>query len=367
MKEIEVRFARRLARSYKLHIGYDILEHIATIVANSGISGRYVIVTDDCVRTLYGEDLLARLRNMAIKSDLIAFPAGERSKNCQTVLDLSNRLLDVNVDRKSALIALGGGVTGDLAGFVASVYMRGIPVIQVPTTLMAQVDSSIGGKTGINLPTGKNLLGTFHQPEIVLTDIKFLETLPEEEFNNGLSEVVKYGAISGEPLFGKLEDGIDRVLKRDMGLLEEIIAMACMIKADIVGQDEKENDVRCMLNFGHTLGHAIETASRYTISHGSGVAVGMIAAVRLSERISVLAREEARRIEQLIEALGLDRRVPRGISTDDILMALRQDKKRVGDSIQFVVLRAIGQPFVARGVAEQDIRETIEELRAGSY
>jgi 3-dehydroquinate synthase len=364
VKKIKVCLDRKQSQSYEICIGYDILNRIAMMIANSGISDRYVIVTDDCVRTLYGEDLLAHLRNMGVKSDLIAFPTGERSKNFQTVLDLSKRLLDLGVDRKSALIALGGGVAGDLTGFVASVFMRGIPVIQVPTTLMAQVDSSIGGKTGINLPTGKNLLGTFHQPEMVLTDIKFLETLPEKEFNNGLSEVVKYGAIKGEPLFGKLENGIDLILDRNVCLLEEIITIACTIKADIVGQDEREKDVRRILNFGHTLGHAMETASRYTFSHGGGVAVGMIAAARLSERISDLDREEVCRIEQLIVALGLEKRVPPKISTDDMLSALRQDKKKIGDSIHFVMLRTIGEPFVVKGVAEQVLRETIEGLRA---
>lgn len=363
VKKIEVCLDRKQSQSYEICIGYDILNRIAMMFANSGISDRYVIVTDDCVRTLYGEDLLAHLRNMGVESDLIAFPAGERSKNFQTVLDLSKRLLDLGVDRKSALIALGGGVAGDLTGFVASVFMRGIPVIQVPTTLMAQVDSSIGGKTGVNLPSGKNLLGTFHQPEMVLIDIKYLESLSEEEYHNGLAEIVKYGVIKGEPLFGKLEDGVDLLRARNMCLLEEIIRMACKIKSDIVDQDEREKGLRRILNFGHTFAHAMEAASEYRYSHGESVAVGMIAASRLSERVAGLAREQLLRIERIIAGLGLRNRIPQEILTDDMLSALRQDKKKERNCINYVALKKIGEPFVLKDLAEEVVRETIEGLR----
>jgi 3-dehydroquinate synthase len=364
MKKVKVHLDKKQSRSYEICIGYDIFDRIAVMIANSRIAVRYVIVTDDCVGTLYGATLLAHLTKMGARSDLIVFPAGERSKNVQSVLDIAGKLLDLGVDRKSALIALGGGVAGDLAGFIASIYMRGIPCIQVPTTLMAQVDSSIGGKTAIDLPQGKNLLGTFCQPAGVFIDVKCLDTLPDTEYQNGLAEVVKYGIIDSEDLFRQLESGVEMIRSRNRPFLETIIQRACTIKKGIVEMDEREQGLRRILNFGHTLGHALEAASEYGISHGSAVAVGMVAAARISQKLYGLPAGDRERIEGLIASLSLACRIPQALATEDILSGLQRDKKKDGDTIHFVLLKKIGLPFVNGGVPDDMLRETIEELRA---
>ena len=364
MKKLKVHLDRKQLQSYEICIGYDIFDRIAVMIANSRIAARYVIVTDDCVGTLYGETLLAQLAKMGARSDLIVFPAGERSKNIQSVLDITGKLLNLGVDRKSALIALGGGVAGDLAGFVASVYMRGISCIQVPTTLLAQVDSSIGGKTAIDLPLGKNLLGTFCQPVGVFIDINCLDTLPDAEYLNGLAEVVKYGIIDSEALFQQLESGVEMIRSRNRPFLEAIIQRACTIKKGIVEMDEREQGLRRILNFGHTLGHALEAASRYGISHGNAVAVGMIAAARMSQELYGLPGEDRERIEGLIASLSLACGIPEGLATQDILSGLQRDKKKDGDAIHFVMLKKIGIPFVNGGVPDDLLRETIEGLRS---
>jgi 3-dehydroquinate synthase len=364
MKKVKVHLDKKQSRSYEICIGYDIFDRIAVMIANSRIAARYVIVTDDCVGTLYGATLLAHLTKMGARSDLIVFPAGERSKNVQSVLDIAGKLLDLGVDRKSALIALGGGVAGDLAGFIASIYMRGIPCIQVPTTLMAQVDSSIGGKTAIDLPQGKNLLGTFCQPAGVFIDVKCLDTLPDTEYQNGLAEVVKYGIIDSEDLFRQLESGVEMIRSRNRPFLETIIQRACTIKKGIVEMDEREQGLRRILNFGHTLGHALEAASEYGISHGSAVAVGMVAAARISQKLYGLPAGDRERIEGLIASLSLACRIPQALATEDILSGLQRDKKKDGDTIHFVLLKKIGLPFVNGGVPDDMLRETIEELRA---
>lgn len=363
MKKMKVHLDKKQSRSYEICVGYDIFDRIAMMISNSRLAARYVIVTDDCVGALYGKELLAHLTKMGDRPDMIVFPAGERSKNIQSVLDITGKLLDLGVDRKSALIALGGGVAGDLTGFVASVYMRGIPFIQVPTTLMAQVDSSIGGKTAIDLPQGKNLIGTFSQPAGVFIDIKCLDTLPDAEYQNGLAEVVKYGIIDSEDLFRQLESGVEMLTSRHRPFLEAIIQRACTIKKGIVEMDEREQGLRRILNFGHTLGHALETASGYGLSHGNAVAVGMIAAARISQRLYGLPAEDMGRIERLITSLSLACRIPQDPTTQDILAGLQRDKKKNGDVVNFVMLKKIGLPFVNGGVPGDLLRETIEELR----
>jgi 3-dehydroquinate synthase len=364
MKKLKVHLDRRQSQSYEICIGYDIFDRIAMMIANSRIAVRYVIVTDDHVCNLHGETLLAHLRKMGARSDLIVFPAGERSKNVQSVLDIAGQLLDLGVDRKSALIALGGGVAGDLAGFVASVYMRGIPCIQVPTTLMAQVDSSIGGKTAIDLLQGKNLLGTFCQPAGVFIDIKCLDTLSDAEYQNGLAEVVKYGIIDSEALFQQLESGVEMIRSRNRPFLEAMIQRVCTIKKGIVEMDEREQGLRRILNFGHTLGHALEAASGYRLAHGNAVAVGMIAAARMSQKLHGLPGEDRERIEGLIASFSLACRIPEDLATEDILSGLQRDKKKDGDAIHFVLLKKIGLPFINGGVPDDLLRETIEGLRA---
>ncbi len=363
MNRIKVNLDKRTSASYEIYIGEDIVDRMGLIIAKNNWASRYIIVTDSNVHPLHGERVHAILREMDLKVDLIEFPAGETSKNIQTVLQIVDRMIGLGADRTSALIALGGGVVGDITGFVASVYMRGIPYIQVPTTLLSQVDSSIGGKTGIDLPQAKNIVGTFYQPKGVFIDLAFLKTLKPWEIGTGLAEVVKYGIIDDPDLFGLLEAEAEAIKDLDRGLLEEIIARSCRIKKGIVEIDEHERGVRRILNFGHTIGHAIEAESGYSISHGDAVSMGMVAAALISERLKYLPSGDRERVISLIRSMDLPDRIPTTLSTDGIVSRIKRDKKKEGDTVHFVLLKKIGVPFVNGTVREGLIREVVEVLR----
>jgi len=363
MKRIKINLDKRSSLSYEISMGYNILDRIGLVIAKSNLAHRYIVIADSNVSAIYGGKFLAVLRDMAIKVDLIEFPAGEKSKNIDSILGIVRKLIGLGADRSSALIALGGGVTGDMTGFIASIYMRSIPYIQIPTSLLAQVDSSIGGKTGIDLPEGKNLLGAFFQPAMVFVDLQFLNTLPDGEFNNGLSEIVKYGIIDDIELFNLLEMETDGIRKRDPDLLETIVGRSCKIKKGVVEIDERDMGMRRILNFGHTIGHAVEAESGYKISHGNAISVGMIASARISEKLKHLSSGDRDRIEHLIGSIDLLDHIPESISTEGILSKMRTDKKKKGDSIHFVLLKKIGLPFINGSVEEALIRETIEGLR----
>jgi 3-dehydroquinate synthase len=363
MKRITVNLERNVSSSYDICIGHNILDRIGLIIAKNNGAQRHIVIADSTVSALHGESFLDTLRKMNLTVDLIEFPSGEASKRMDTILTVAKQLIELGADRSSALIALGGGVTGDIVGFVASIYMRSVPYIQVPTTLVAQVDSSIGGKTGVDLPEGKNLLGTFYQPKGVFIDLQFLDTLPDNEFNNGLAEIVKYGIIDDVKLFDLLENHTEEIKNRDMTILERIIRQSCTIKRGIVEIDETDVGIRRILNFGHTIGHAVETESGYTISHGNAVSVGMIAAARICEKLNHLLSSDRKRIETLIRALNLLDHIPESISAQGILSRIATDKKKKGNAIHFVLLKKIGVPFINGSVANTIIHETIKELR----
>jgi 3-dehydroquinate synthase len=363
MKKIKVNLDKKLSASHEIYIGYDILDRMVLIIAKTLPALHHIIITDSNVSAIYGNSFLEKMKKVGLKVDMLEFPSGEESKNIRTTLDIVERLLKLGADRKSALLALGGGVVGDMTGFIASMYMRSLPYVQIPTTLVAQVDSSIGGKTAIDLPEGKNLLGAFYQPKGVFIDVKFLDTLPEKEFNNGLAEVIKCGIIDDEKFFHYLEDHLDAIKKQDHGIIEKVVENSCRIKKGIVEIDEREQGLRRVLNFGHTIGHAIEAESHYTVSHGNAVSLGMIAAVRLSAKLYELPREDQKRIEHLIEIVGLLSRIPQPISTEGILSRLKADKKKEGDTIHFVLLKKIGMPFINGGVPESILHKTLEELK----
>lgn len=363
MNKIKVNLNKNISFSYEIYIGRDILNQIGMIIGKTEPHSRCVTITDSNVSALHGKRFLNALSEMEIQCDMIEFPAGETSKNINVTLDIIRKLLNLGVDRKSVLIALGGGVVGDIVGFVASTYMRGIPYIQVPTTLLAQVDSSIGGKTGLDLPEGKNLLGSFFQPKGVFIDLSFLQTLPRREFSNGMAEIVKYGIIEDTELFNLLESEVKAVRDCDMTLMEMIIGRSCRIKKSIVEIDEKEAGIRRILNFGHTIGHAIEAESDYLLSHGEAVSIGMAAAADISEKLRYLPSGDRERIENLIEALGLPCRIPGYLSTEKIMSRLKTDKKKHGDFINFVLLKKIGEPFVSSEVPDEIIREAINTLK----
>ncbi len=363
MKVIRVNLDRKICASHEIHVGDDILERMGLILARADWASRYFIVTDSHVRPVYGEKVLAILREANLEADLLEFPAGEGSKGLQSCLWLVEAMMSQGADRTSALLALGGGVVGDVTGFVASVYMRGIAYVQVPTTLLAQVDSGIGGKTGIDLPQGKNLLGTFLQPKAVFIDLRFLQTLSDRDFANGLAEVIKYGLIDDPELIALVEGRAEAIMSRELTLLQEVVSRSCMIKKAIVEVDETERGLRRILNFGHTIGHAIEAESGYTISHGEAVSMGMVAEALLSEKTRHLSGQERQRIECLLRSYGLPHRIPASLSTDRMISRVGMDKKRRGGVVPFVLLKKIGFPFVNGNIPEELLRETIEELK----
>jgi 3-dehydroquinate synthase len=293
---------------------------------------------------------------------MVAIPPGESSKTMEMGLRLVERLMALGTDRTSAVIALGGGVVGDLAGFIASIFMRGIPLVHIPTTLLAQVDSSIGGKTAVDPAAGKNIVGTFYQPRAVFIDLAFLETLSPREIGNGLAEVLKYGAIEDPDILNSLEGGPE-AFRKDRDLVERIVTKACRIKKGIVEFDETEQGLRRILNFGHTIGHAVEAESGYRVSHGEAVAIGMAAAALISEKLKYLPRKERERLTSLIRTAGLPDRIILAMSTEGILLRMKRDKKKEGTVVHFVLLKKLGIPFVNGGVPEPLIGEVIEEMK----
>jgi 3-dehydroquinate synthase len=363
MRSMKVNLDKKTLSSYEIHIGSGILDRTALLIAKNHKAGRHIVITDSNVGKIHGPQLLAALKGVGLNADIIDFPAGESSKNIQTVLDIVEKLLALGADRTSMLIAFGGGVVGDLVGFVASVFMRQVPYIQIPTTLIGQVDSAIGGKTAVDLACGKNLLGTFYQPQAVFADLQYLASLPAEEFNNGLAEIIKYGIIDDEKMFHLLEDNMEAIKNRETALLLKLVENCCRIKKAIVEIDEKELGLRRILNFGHTLGHAIEAQSDYAVSHGNGIALGMIAATRISEKAGYLDSTCRERLENLIVKTGLLSRIPGEISTAGIISCLKMDKKKTGDIVHFVLLKKIGMPFVNGGIKDEIIADVIEGMR----
>jgi len=363
MNKIRLNLDRKTVRSYDIHVGHDIMDRAGLLLAKNNWASRYVIISDSRVASLYGEEILGLLRRMDLKVDLIEFPEGEASKTICTCLEVMEKMAALGADRTSAIIALGGGVTGDVAGFTASIFMRGIPSIQIPTTLLAQVDSSIGGKTGVDTAAGKNFIGTFHQPKAVFSDISFLKTLPEAEIQNGLAEIVKYGIIESPEILDLLDEQAASLMRRDAAFLESLVVKCCRIKKGIIELDEKDTGLRRILNFGHTVGHAVEAESGYSLSHGDAVAIGMTAAVCISARMQYLPAEDRERILSLMRKLGLADRVPRGMDVEGVLSRLKRDKKKQGSAVHFVLLKRPGMPFMNGGVPAPLIRETIEGLR----
>jgi 3-dehydroquinate synthase len=363
MERIRVNLEKSYKNSYEILIGEDVMGRAELVTKMKNDADRYVIVTDSDVNPLFGDVVKEKLEETALPVDIIEIPAGEASKSLNTVLEVARQLIGLKVSRKSLLIALGGGVVGDVTGFIASIYMRSIPYIQIPTTLLAQVDSSVGGKTGVDLPEGKNLLGTFYQPKAVYVDLSFLKTLSDKDFANGLAEIIKYGIIGSHDLFELLEFEKDGIKKRSPSLMESLIARSCKIKADIVEMDEKELGLRRILNFGHTLGHALEAASGYSLFHGEAVSIGMVGAARISHRLNYLDRDSCTRIIDLIKEYELPVKIPAGMETSQIVAFMGTDKKVVAGRLHFVLVKEIGVPFVTPDVPPGVVVETIKELR----
>jgi 3-dehydroquinate synthase len=349
------------SRTYQVVIGKGLLSKAGTMIRNLGLDGHAVIVTDEIVGALYGKSLLASLEVAGFSCSQEVVSPGENSKAFPIAEELCEALARIRVDRSGFVVALGGGVVGDLAGFTASIYARGIPYIQVATTVMAQVDSAVGGKTAINLRAGKNLVGSFHQPALVLADTGTLQTLPERVKNEGLAEVVKYGVIAQPAL-------LDAVSPPGPSDLSSLIADCVSIKAAIVTKDERESSgERALLNFGHTIGHGIEAVAGYgTMLHGEAISLGMRAALWLSVRKSGLPQSEYQRIVLLLERLGLPTVLSANLATESILEKVFTDKKFVHGGVRFVLTSALGAAFVADKITRGDLATAIEVLRESS-
>jgi 3-dehydroquinate synthase len=344
------------SRPYTVYIGEGFLNDVSRFCREASLSGRAAIVSDANVAGLYGQTLSTAFANGGFKISTHVVAAGERSKSFADVTTLCEDFARQGVDRQSFVVALGGGVVGDLAGFAAAIYYRGIPVVQIPTTIMAQVDSSVGGKTGINLNAGKNLVGSFHQPAVVLSDISTLSTLGGREWNEGFAEIIKYGVIREKELFARL--------KRPLQPLAALVQRCVEIKASFVEDDERETKgSRALLNFGHTIGHAIENVSGYgTLLHGEAVALGMIAAAHISSKCAGLSAEEVQEIESAIKHFDLPTQLPQGLSRRRILEAVFVDKKFVDGRIRFVVSHQLGTAFLADNVTIKDLEFGLEAI-----
>ncbi|MDP4008614.1 MAG: 3-dehydroquinate synthase [Candidatus Peregrinibacteria bacterium] len=328
-------------KDYKIRIGKGIIKQIPKYLKKLHYS-KYVIVTDMTVRKLYGIKLQKALIENDLDVELLSFLSGEKSKNLKTIETLLDKMLGLGCDRNTCILALGGGVVGDIAGFLASTFMRGINFIQIPTTLLSMADSSIGGKTGVNTKSGKNLIGAFHQPVTVFVDIETLSTLPENELKNGYAEIIKMATIRNKSLFKFLEKNNDKILKKDMRKLKKTIELSIRIKADIVSRDTKEAGIRMILNYGHTYGHAIEKISKYSILHGYAVSIGMCGINSIAVENKWMKQSHAARIEALLTKAGLPTKLPKKISASSLNKCIKSDKKRVNDIQSYVIVPKIG-------------------------
>ena len=354
-------------RAYDILIGPGLIARAGGEIGSRLKGRKAAIITDEHVAPLYLDALKASLDTAGIASAAVVLPAGEKTKSFEHLVNVCDKVLEARVERNDYVIALGGGVIGDLSGFAAGIVRRGVRFVQVPTSLLAQVDSSVGGKTGINSRHGKNLIGVFHQPDLVLADTDVLNSLSEREFRAGYAEVAKYGLIDKPDFFAWLENNWQAVFAGGSARIEAI-AVSCQAKADVVVADERENGQRALLNLGHTFGHALEAATAYDSSrlvHGEGVSIGMVLAHEFSARMNLASPDDARRVEAHLRAVGLPTRVseiPGTLPPAEVLMdAIAQDKKVKGGKLTFILTRGIGQSFVADDVPASEVISFLKE------
>ena len=356
-------------RSYDIVIGSGACADIGTHLNPILRRPRLAVVTDETVYRLHGETLGAALNAARIDHRTIILPPGEGTKDWTHLEVLTDRLLDAKVERGDVIAAFGGGVVGDLVGFAASILRRGVDFVQIPTTLLAQVDSSVGGKTAINTRHGKNLVGAFHQPRLVLADIDFLQTLPEREYLAGYAEVVKYGLIDDAPFFDWLDANREAIAKRDPAALQYAVTVSCKAKARIVAADEREEGVRALLNLGHTFGHALEAETGYSdkLLHGEGIAIGLVLAFDLSVQLGICPVDDAARVRAHLSALGM-RTSPSEAGVGDVTALIdhmKQDKKVRQDVVTFILARGIGKSFISRDVKLDQVGALLTAALAG--
>lgn len=351
-------------RSYEITIHSALLKALGGLCRRQKLGGRCAVISDANVAPRYGAAAVSSLKQAGFDPVLLTVPAGETAKSLKSVQTCYDRLAAYRLERKSFIVALGGGVVGDLAGFVAATYLRGIPFVQVPTTLLAQVDSSVGGKVGVNLSAGKNLVGAFYQPRFVLCDLDTLRTLPEREFRAGLAEVIKYGIIYDAGFFARLERDLPKILRREPKVLAAVIARCCEIKAEVVGQDETEGGLRAILNFGHTIGHAIENISGYgKYLHGEAISIGQIAAAELSASGLGLPAGDVARIRDLFQHTGLPTQLNLSAAQRKRLFAaMSLDKKVSGGEVKFVLAERIGKVVWGQRVSAALINAALDRI-----
>ena len=362
MKEIVVALGDR---SYPVFIGEGVLDRLGGVLSALDLAGKVAVVSDENVAPLYGAAVSDLVRGAGFEPVECVIDAGEAHKRLAQVERLCGAFLEGGLDRASAVVALGGGVVGDTAGFAAASFMRGIPYVQVPTTIVAQVDSSVGGKTAVNHPLAKNIIGAFHQPSAVVIDLTLLSTLPERELRAGLAEVIKHGIIADESLFAYMEDKAEAVLALDLSALEYPVVRSCEIKSAIVAEDEREHGARANLNYGHTFGHGIEAATEYgRYLHGEAISLGMCAAGALAQSLGLVDEDFVARQRACLEAYGLPVAWPE-IPVDATLDAMRHDKKARGGTLKFVVADRMGHVVHRTDVTEELARAALESLRTG--
>ena len=356
MRKIEVRLG---SSGYNIYIGAGLLEQAGSLLKESGLTGKLVIITNHIVKELYGDALKQNLGREDFTVAILQVPDGEEQKSLETASRLYKELSDFYAERTTPILALGGGVIGDLAGFVAATYMRGVPLIQMPTTLLAQVDSSIGGKVAVDHCRLKNIIGVFYQPRLVIADVDTWKTLPAKALIDELAEVIKYAVIEDIKFFDYLEENLDRVKSLDSKVLEEVIFRSAKIKAAIVEKDERDSGLRNILNYGHTIGHAIESASNFKMGHGEAVAIGMLAAARISNRLGILDKNELIRLKDVIEGVGLSVEIPK-LDIGKVIQAIKHDKKISRGKIRFILPKSIGNVFITDEVNLSLVEHVLE-------
>lgn len=348
-------------RGYDIKIGEGLLEKSDSLIAKACKGKKAAIITNPTIGNLYADIIANRLEASGISTSMITIPAGEKFKTLKTMAQIYEGLLDARIDRSGIVIGLGGGVVGDLAGFAAATFLRGIDFIQIPTSLLAQVDSSVGGKTGANLSRGKNLVGSFYQPKLVIIDLKALDTLPKKEFKAGMAEVIKHGIIRDSKYFDFIDKNIKKIMKLEPAALEHTIQRSCEIKADVVRRDERESGLRRILNFGHTIGHAVERLTNYRqYKHGEAVSIGMVAAALASQETGAADPSTAQKIIELLKKAGLPYKLPQHLDHKDIIAATGFDKKVSQGKLNAVMVRCIGEAYVTDDVPKEAWQKALE-------
>jgi len=357
MKTVKVALG---SRSYSIYVGAGLLKETGRLLKEVGLSGKTIIITDSKVRALYGEQLAQVLTSAGFEAGLVDVPEGEQQKSLETAGRLYEELARLRAERTTPILALGGGVIGDLAGFVAATYMRGVPLVQMPTTLLAQSDSSIGGKVAVDHGNLKNMVGAFYHPRLTISDVGLLRTLSQREISSGLAEVIKYGIILDPDFFDCLERNVARVQALDESVLETIVSRSAQIKAGVVEKDELDMGSRNILNYGHTVGHAVESVSGMKIWHGEAVAIGMVAEAKIANRLGKLRQGDVARLAKTIKQAGLPTELPR-LEATRLLEAMQHDKKVLQGKLRFALPKAIGEVFLTDQVTASLVREVLTE------